>query len=45
MLHKDAATVHADAIRQNAQHEMLMKEIAALRSEIAALRAAGKPGP
>jgi voltage-gated sodium channel len=45
MLHKDAATVHADAVRQNAQHEILMKEIAALRLEIAALRSAGKPGP
>ena len=45
LLHKDAATVHADAIRQNAQHEMLMKEIGALRVEIAALRSAGRPNP
>jgi voltage-gated sodium channel len=45
MLHKDAATVHADAIRQNAQHESLMKEIAALRVEIADLRSTTKPGP
>ena len=44
MLHKDAATLHADAVRQNAQHELLMKEIAALRSEIADLRSATKPG-
>lgn len=44
MLHKDAATVHADAIRQNAQHEMLMKEIGLLRAEIAALRSAGRAG-
>ena len=45
MLHKDATTVHADAVRQNSQHEMLMKEIASLRAEIADLRSAGRPGP
>jgi voltage-gated sodium channel len=45
MLHKDATIVHADAVRQNAQHEMLMKEIASLRAEIADLRSAGRPGP
>jgi voltage-gated sodium channel len=45
MLHKDATTLHADAIRQDAQHEMLMKEIAALRAEIAALRSGARPGP
>ena len=45
MLHKDAATLHADAVRQNAQHEVLMKEISALRAEIADLRLATKPRP
>ena len=45
MLHKDAATIHADAVRQNAQHDILMNEIAGLRAEIAALRTAGTPGP
>lgn len=44
LLHQDATTVHADALRQNAQHETLMKEIAALRSEIAALRASHRSG-
>ncbi|MEO8651693.1 MAG: ion transporter [Hyphomicrobiaceae bacterium] len=45
LLHHDATTVHADALRQNAQHEILMAEIAALRAEIAALGSAGKPDP
>jgi voltage-gated sodium channel len=44
MLHKDAATLHADAQQQSRQHEVLMGEIRALREEIVALRGMVKPG-
>ncbi|MFN3744090.1 MAG: ion transporter [Hyphomicrobiaceae bacterium] len=44
MLHTDAKTLHADAIQQTRQHEMLAQEIRALRAEIAALRGSMKPG-
>jgi voltage-gated sodium channel len=43
-LHKDATTLHADAVQQTRQHEVLMQEIRSLREEIAALRGMVKPG-
>jgi voltage-gated sodium channel len=45
LLHKDATTLHADALQQTRQHEVLMREIGSLREEIAALRGVVKPGP
>jgi voltage-gated sodium channel len=44
MLHQDAAKLHADALRQEEQHQTLMAEIRALREEIAAFRASGRSG-
>lgn len=44
VLHQDATTLHSDALRQDVHHETLMREIRALREEIAALRSATRPG-
>lgn len=44
MLHKDAATLHADAQQQTHQHDMLMQEIRSLRAEISSLKSMVKPG-
>lgn len=44
MLHEDAGKLHLDAVQQRAQHDVLMKEIGALRQEIAALRTTERSG-
>ena len=44
LLHEDAGALHADAVKQTRQNEILMREIRSLRDEIAALRAAVRPG-
>jgi voltage-gated sodium channel len=44
MLHKDAKTLHADAQEQTRQHDALINEIRALRTEISDLKNAVKPG-
>lgn len=44
LLHEDAAKLHADALRQEQQHQTLMAEIRALRDEMAALRSTTRPG-